>query len=495
MAEQKIAVVIGNGAYAGAPLDQPARDAIDVSRSLLGIGFDVIRVQDLGQGEPLPQVGAAAQVALYFSGRTQAVAGDTYLLPAGPLTPPAEGAEEAVPGVSLSTVLDGLRASGAAEVLVFVEGCHGAPGAAPVYAPPEVDPGTILAFSAAPGVPCGPPGAFTEALIAALATPDAPLQETLEDIDGVWLRSTASPLVLWSAQDRPEGLSQSDLDMLDRLSEEDRARMLALWRSAGIIDGEGEAPAIATVQSDTILLTDPVAPVDLSASAVAAAPVVLPAAAPPSRPGQVVDDGVEIFAVDLGPRPAALPTGTGLPTPSIIVGELQPTEAAFTPTETLGSLSGTELGVDLDARRGLRDSDPELFERLVADGAFDPPQGDLARAIQAELARMNCYTVGIDGVWGPGSRASVDRFYQQVGSAPPSREPTVELFRETLREDAVTCPPVQVAAPSAPARPAAPQTSTPRPAATPAAPAPAPAPAQPTERTINSGTLGTGLFR
>ena len=493
-AAERIALVIGNSAYPDATFEQPGLDAIDVSRSLLGVGFDVLRLQNIGADDRLPSVQGARTVALYFSGKTLGTDGETYLLPVGVAAAPEDGRATS-PGLAMTDVIADFRAAGVEDVLVFVEGCHGADGTTAAYATPEVIPDVTVAFSAAPGVPCEPPGAFTEDLMAAFATPDVPVQEALSQSDGVWLSAdSAAPVVFLSADDRPRGLTQSDRDMLDRLSEEDRERMLALWRSAGIIDGNGSGPAISTVQSQTIILDAPVAPIDLTGSVALAAPVLSPAAVVAPRPGQTGSGGVRIFAA---PPPStqrrALPTPAGLPQPSIIVGEIAPTEAAFNPTETLGNLAGTDIGADIEARQSLRASDPQLFEQLVSGGAFDPPEAELARVIQTELARMDCYTAGIDGIWGNGSRGAVDRYFQQVGTAPVSREPTVQLFRQTIRQDDVVCTTPRVATPAAAPRRSTPRAAAPQRNAAPAAPAPQPS--QPAGRTINSGTLGTGVFR
>ncbi len=71
------------------------------------------------------------------------------------------------------------------------------------------------------------------------------------------------------------------------------------------------------------------------------------------------------------------------------------------------------------SRRGskMRNDDPAQFEQLLTSGVFDPTPGNEARAIQTELARMQCYTGGIDGKWGRGSIAAVDRYFTQIGTA------------------------------------------------------------------------------
>jgi hypothetical protein len=195
---------------------------------------------------------------------------------------------------------------------------------------------------------------------------------------------------------------------------------------------------------------------------------------------------------------AALPQAEGLPEPSIIVGLFDGlTNAAFNRAAEPGEVSSSEISYDnLVARRNLRAEDPDLFESLIVGGAFDPPEQLLGRALQSELARMGCYNAGIDGVWGGGSRSSVERYFAEIpGEIAETLEPTFGLFRQIIRKDDVVCAaPVAVAAPvrTAPAR----TTTTRRPAATQQA-APtrrAPAAAAPSTPQIKPG--GTmGVFR
>ena len=123
----------------------------------------------------------------------------------------------------------------------------------------------------------------------------------------------------------------------------------------------------------------------------------------------------------------------------------------------------------------------------------------MARALQAELARMNCYTAGIDGDWGRGSVASVARYVEAGGEAAPTTAATSDLWRHIIAAPDVACP--QVAAPVAvrattPARTtrAQPARSAPVRSAPAARAAPAPTPAAPAP-TRGFGRLGGGIIR
>lgn len=115
-AEKRVALVIGNGKYAGSPLKNPANDARDMAAALRKIGFDVIEKTDVTQKEmnrAITQFGAkltADAIALFFyAGHGMQVKGKNYLVPVD-----AQIENEAsvrAETVDVDTVLDQLSAS------------------------------------------------------------------------------------------------------------------------------------------------------------------------------------------------------------------------------------------------------------------------------------------------------------------------------------------------------------------------------------------------
>ena len=89
LAEKRIALVIGNGAYAHAPpLPNPVHDAEDVTAALKRSGFDVISGSDLGQADMqeseirFARAANSADVAVfYYSGHAMQFNGANYLMP------------------------------------------------------------------------------------------------------------------------------------------------------------------------------------------------------------------------------------------------------------------------------------------------------------------------------------------------------------------------------------------------------------------------------
>ena len=185
---------------------------------------------------------------------------------------------------------------------------------------------------------------------------------------------------------------------------------------------------------------------------------------------------------------AARPLPSGLPEPSIIVGVIRDEDAASFPNAQSADLPAYD---DVEGRRRLRSSSPERFASMVAAGAFDPPPELLARALQAELARMGCYTSRIDGDWGRGSQAAARRYFEAGGGGQPrSLQVSAEMFRQIISQEDVTCARPVAAAPrtsSSGGNTQRTQSQT-RPAAT-------AAPPQQPAGTIAPGTTLGGVFR
>ncbi|HSF65663.1 MAG TPA: peptidoglycan-binding domain-containing protein, partial [Paracoccaceae bacterium] len=86
-----------------------------------------------------------------------------------------------------------------------------------------------------------------------------------------------------------------------------------------------------------------------------------------------------------------------------------------------------------------------------------PAPEELPRALQAELKRLGCYRLAVDGDWGNGSRSALRRYYDAKKEAvPEDLEPTEALWRQLGTEKDGLCPapppaPKAASAPKAPA--------------------------------------------
>lgn len=444
-AQERLAIVIGNGAYQDVSLSKPAGNGIAVSHSLLGLGFDVIRLENVNAQEYQFDNRKANTVIIYFSGKVSTVNKKTILWS-------VEQNQKGDPsGWYLNDLVSGFINAGSKRVLVFLDVCHSELDLSKLVALPALEIDNVFQAQAMkPGTTCSTVKEtspdFTQQLIKALLRPNVPLSKAFQGTDAIWVSSSLlHPFILRHADEKIEGLTSADLEMLGRLSDEDRKNMLSLWRQAGIIEdnsaGFGESSSTVTIpksKKTTILLTAQIKPVNIATPLKPVANII-PAKHEPHAVG-----GVRIFtavASSTGPARQLQPTKAGLPKPSIIVGNIKSANASFNATEFGGALSRTEVGgTGFEARQKLRKKDPELFEQLLIGGAFDPLPEMLPAAIQTELARMGCYASRIDGVWGNGSRAAVDRYYKHLGENTLTRQPEVSLFRQLVRKDNVVCP-------------------------------------------------------
>lgn len=65
---------------------------------------------------------------------------------------------------------------------------------------------------------------------------------------------------------------------------------------------------------------------------------------------------------------------------------------------------------------------------------------DLARTLQAELARVGCYTIAVDGLWGPGSRRAMTAFNTAKGTALIVQSPSAAALATVAKETERVCP-------------------------------------------------------
>jgi hypothetical protein len=107
----------------------------------------------------------------------------------------------------------------------------------------------------------------------------------------------------------------------------------------------------------------------------------------------------------------------------------------------------------VDEERQIAALDPQ--EPLVSEPPRRPSEPlvdaqELARSIQSDLARLGCYRLSVDGVWGPGSRSSLEQYYREKGETAPSLEPSTEILAALQGESGTICPPPKPSQPKAP---------------------------------------------
>jgi formylglycine-generating enzyme required for sulfatase activity len=134
-AQQKHALVIGNGAYTGiTPLNNPVNDANDISAALRGLGFTVDLVTNAGRVQMEEAVTRlknrlnavrGSYGFLYYAGHGVQSAGENYLIPVDANIPGEAYLRDR--SVSMQAVLDELNAAGNTLNIVVLDACRDNP--------------------------------------------------------------------------------------------------------------------------------------------------------------------------------------------------------------------------------------------------------------------------------------------------------------------------------------------------------------------------------
>jgi len=216
--EKRIALVVGNGAYAKAPLPTGANDAVLIAQTLQAAGFDVIGARDLDADslrksfrDFLQKVEAspADTVAfVYLAGYGVQLAGENYFIPVDSTVNrdtdiPVEGLRisdytrqlAAVPLKASVIVLD------AAKQQPFIDGGNPiASGLALV----DPSPNMLIAFNAAPGTVApsesGNYGVYAQALAEMIRTGGLTLPEVFDRVRLRVSENTKGAQIPWDAQ-------------------------------------------------------------------------------------------------------------------------------------------------------------------------------------------------------------------------------------------------------------------------------------------------------
>ena len=133
--ETRIALVIGNGSYAEAPLANPANDARLMTETLSGLGFEVIEVIDANQRaiqlavfemqDRLFEAGKDAVGLFYYAGHGVQVNGQNYLIPLNSNI--KNERDVAIAAVSAGFILGQMEAAGNRMNFIILDACRNNP--------------------------------------------------------------------------------------------------------------------------------------------------------------------------------------------------------------------------------------------------------------------------------------------------------------------------------------------------------------------------------
>jgi formylglycine-generating enzyme required for sulfatase activity len=192
---QRVALVIGNAAYADRPLRNPVNDAQLMQATLRELGFQVQVATDVDRRGLLSALrdfearARGAEVALfYFAGHGAQVGGANYLIPINaPIRNETDVPDEAL---DASSVLRRIEEGRARVGLVILDACRDNPFPGSVrssmrgLARMSVPTGSIVAYATAPGSTAddgaGDNGTYTAALARYLKTPGLDIKEVFD---------------------------------------------------------------------------------------------------------------------------------------------------------------------------------------------------------------------------------------------------------------------------------------------------------------------------
>jgi curli biogenesis system outer membrane secretion channel CsgG len=208
----RVALVIGNGKYASAPLVNSVNDSRAMAQSLREMGFTVIERENI-TSKQIPSALrefrtslTPGSVALFFyAGHGLQIKGTNYL----PAVDAEINSEDDVPmqSIDLNRILDILAESKTRLNLLFLDACRNNPyarsmrsgvtGLAKVDAPS----GTLISFATRPGSTAsdgsGGHGVYTEQLLGQMREPNVPVEQVLKRVGASVKRATRGAQEPW----------------------------------------------------------------------------------------------------------------------------------------------------------------------------------------------------------------------------------------------------------------------------------------------------------
>jgi hypothetical protein len=212
--ERRLALVIGNGAYATSPLRNPTNDARALTAALKGLGFDVTAHENLGQREmrrAILDFGTRLREGgiglFYFAGHGVQVNGRNYLVPVDAAI--ASEAEVEVEAVDVASVLARMETARNRVNLVILDACRDNPfarsfrSAARGLAAIDAPAGTLIAYATAPGRVArdgeGANGLYTGELLKALQAPGQRVEDVFKRVRQAVVERSGGDQVPWES--------------------------------------------------------------------------------------------------------------------------------------------------------------------------------------------------------------------------------------------------------------------------------------------------------
>ncbi len=211
----RVALVLGNAAYADAPLLNPVRDARAMATLLERQGFEVIAAHDAdraGMHDALQRAGQALRgrqgvALLYYAGHGLQIDWRNYMLPVDVRI--ASAADVPRQGLDVQSVLETFRAAGTRTNILVLDACRdnpfGSSGGPRGLAPMDAPAGTFFAYATAPGnvaedgSEADGNGLYTRYLLEELRKPEARIEDVFKRVRLHVRRATAGRQTPWES--------------------------------------------------------------------------------------------------------------------------------------------------------------------------------------------------------------------------------------------------------------------------------------------------------
>lgn len=213
----RLALVIGNNAYAVGPLLNPVNDARAMATSLESVGFQVLLRTDANLrdmigavrefGERLRAAGSGAVGIFYYAGHGVQIKGRNFLIPVGADITHED--EVAYQSLEAQAVLDKMESAGNGTNLLILDSCRDNPFARSMrsasrgLAQMDAPVGTLVAFSTAPGSVAsdgrGSNGLYTSHLLTAIKRPGLKVEDVFKVVRNGVLRDSNNRQQPWES--------------------------------------------------------------------------------------------------------------------------------------------------------------------------------------------------------------------------------------------------------------------------------------------------------
>ncbi len=217
MAEKRIALVVGNGAYEYSPLPNPPNDADLMAKTLADVGFEVTKYKNLGRrdlkrafyefGQKLERSGEGTVALIYYAGHGVQLEGENYLIPVDTQIEDAFDVE--IEAIRASSLLKTFSGSESSLNIVILDACRNNPfkgssrSAGRGLAKMDAPTGTLLAYSTSPGNVAvdgnGANSPYTKALANAIKEPGVNVEQVFKHVRISVMDRTQGKQVPWES--------------------------------------------------------------------------------------------------------------------------------------------------------------------------------------------------------------------------------------------------------------------------------------------------------